>query len=163
MLFRLFSYITVGEYMKVEKVGAQQFFIFFNIVYLKNIQLTKENIIQLVKQLLKKLKNKLMLRGFYKVKVYVHPKIGLFLSLLRLEEFEYEDTLDFRVIVFLDEKIYFKTKDYFILPRDVDVYYDKKYFYCDVDSIPNLLSILEFGSFIFVKLLYNSIVSCQKC
>ena len=34
MLFRLFSYITVGEYMKIEKAGEGKYFIFFHILYL---------------------------------------------------------------------------------------------------------------------------------
>ena len=154
MLFRLFSYITVGEYMKVEKIGNKEYYIFFNILYLGNIHFTKEKIIDVVTKLLKKLRKRLLLHGFYKVKVYLHSKIGLFLEVIQLEEFEYDDSLDFRVIVYFDEKIYFRTKDFFSLPKSGHIYFDDGYFYCDVNVISNLLSVVEFGDFIYGKRLY---------
>ena len=163
MLFRLFSYITIGESMKIEKIGQQRYFIFFHILYLKNIDFSKEKIIDTVKRLLKKLKKRLMLRGFYKVGVYLHSKVGLFLELYQLEEFEYDDSLDFRVLVYLDEKIYFKTDDYFILPSDVPIYYDQGFFYCDVSFIPDMLSVIEFGEFIYGKKLYPIMFRWRKC
>ena len=149
MLFRLFSYITLGGYMKIERINLRHFLIFFNSFYLE--------------LLLEKLKDKLLLRGFYKVKVYVHRKVGLFLDLLQVEEFEYDNSLDFRVVVFLDEKVYFKTSDYFILPRNVSIYTDKNYFYCDVDDIIDVLSILEFGDFIYGDSLYSVMKHWRKC
>lgn len=149
MLFRLFSYITVGGYMKIERLSLGQFLLFFNASYLKDITLNKENLIQLVKELLAKFQNLLLLNGFYKVKVYVHRRIGIFLHILQMEEFEYGESVDFRIVVYLDEKIYFKTRDYFILPKDVSVYFDDTYFYCDVDDISDIMSVIEFGSFVY--------------
>ena len=66
-----------------------------------------------------------------------------------MEEFEYGESVDFRIVVYLDEKIYFKTRDYFILPKDVSVYFDYTYFYCDVDDISDIMSVIEFGSFVY--------------
>lgn len=149
MLFRLFSYITIGGYMKIERLSLGQFLLFFNVSYLKGVTLNKDNLIQLVKQLLVKFQDLLLLNGFYKVKVYVHQRVGIFLNILQVEKFEYGESVDFRIVVYLDEKIYFKTKDYFILPQDVPVYFDRTYFYCDVDNISDIMSIIEFGSFIY--------------
>ena len=163
MLFRLFSYITLGGYMKIERINLRHFLIFFNSFYLEDIEFTKDSIVKTVKLLLEKLKDKLLLRGFYKVKVYVHRKVGLFLDLLQVEEFEYDNSLDFRVVVFLDEKIYFKTSDYFVLPRNVSIYTDKNNFYCDVDDIIDVLSILEFGDFIYGDSLYSVMKHWRKC
>ena len=42
-----------------------------------------------------------------------------------------------------------KTRDYFILPKDVSVYFDYTYFYCDVDDISDIMSVIEFGSFVY--------------
>lgn len=156
MLFRLFSYITVGECMKIETINLKQFLIFINSSYCKDINFfNKDSLIQGVKKILLKLKDKIFLRGFYKVKVYVNAKLGLFLEVNQLEEFEYENSLDFRVIVYLDEKIYFRTEDYFLLPANTNVYYDKKYYYCDVDEVSDIQSILEFGDFVYGKNLYQ--------
>lgn len=163
MLIRFFSYITIGGYMKIEKINLRQFFIFFNINYLHNIEFTKDSLISIVKKLLWKLKDRLVLRGFYKVKVYVHKKVGLFLDLYQLEEFEYEDSFDLRVLVFFDEKIYFKTKDFFVLPKNVPIYFDQSYFYCDVNYLDNFLSVIEFGSILYGKELYQVMSRWQKC
>ena len=163
MLFRLFSYITVGEYMKIEKVGEGKYFIFFHILYLGNIDFHKDKLVELVKTLLQRLKQRLLLHGFYKVKVYLNSKIGLFLDLVQLEDLDYDDSLDFRVLVFLDEKIYFRTKDYFCLPSDALIYYDRGYFYCDVNFIKDILSVVEFGEFIYGKRLYPIMFRWQKC
>ena len=151
MLFRLFSYITIGEYMKIERLSLQQFLLFFNVTYLDGVTLNKDNLIQLVKQLLTKFQNLLLLNGFYKVRVFVHKRVGLFLNILQIEEFEYGESVDFRIVVYLDEKFYFKTKDYFILPQDVPIYFERGYFYCDVDDILNIMSLVEFGSFVYGK------------
>ena len=145
--------------MKIERLSLGQFLLFFNASYLKDITLNKENLIQLVKELLAKFQNLLLLNGFYKVKVYVHQRIGIFLHILQMEEFEYGESVDFRIVVYLDEKIYFKTRDYFILPKDVSVYFDYTYFYCDVDDISDIMSVIEFGSFVYGNNLY--IVSKQ--
>lgn len=163
MLFRFFSYITVGEYMKIEKVGEGKYFIFFHILYLGNVDFHKDKLVELVKSLLQRLKNRLFLHGFYKVRVYLNLKIGLFLELVQLENLDYGDSLDFRILVFFDEKIYFRTKDYFCLPRNVSVYYDNGYFYCDVNSITDILSVVEFGEFIYGKRLYPIMLRWQKC
>ncbi len=163
MLIRLFSYITIGGYMKIEKISLHHFFIFFNITYLHNVEFTKDGLISMVKNLLWKLKDQLMLRGFYKVKVYAHQKVGLFLDLYQLEEFEYEDSFDLRVFVFFDEKIYFKTKDFFVLPKNAPIYFDGSYFYCDVNYMDNFLSVVEFGSILYGKELYQVMSRWQKC
>jgi hypothetical protein len=163
MLFRLFSYITVGEYMKIEKAGEGKYFIFFHILYLGNVDFHKDKLVELVKKLLQRLKQRLLLHGFYKVKVYLHSKIGLFLELVQLEDLDYDDSLDFRVLVFLDEKIYFRTKDYYCLPNDASIYYDRGYFYCDVNFLTDILSVVEFGEFIYGKRLYPIMFRWQKC
>ncbi len=137
--------------MKIERLSLGQFLLFFNVSYLKDVTLNKDNLIQLVKELLAKFQNLLLLNGFYKVKVFVHQRVGIFLNILQVEEFEYGESVDFRIVVYLDEKIYFRTKDYFILPKDVPIYFDYTYFYCDVDDILDIMSVVEFGSFIYGK------------
>lgn len=148
--------------MKIERLGKQQFFIFVNSLYLSNVKYNKEEIIDFVKALLFKLKYRLLLQGFYKVKVYLHSKVGVFLELNQLEVAEYNYSLDFRVIVYLDEKVYFKTEDYFVLPS-CDVYYADGYYYCNVDFIPNIERIIEFGEFIYGKNLYSVMFRWEKC
>lgn len=163
MLFRLFSYITLGEVsLKIEKLGEQKFFIFVNSLYLSNVEYDKESVVEFVKNMLLKLRYRLSLQGFYKVKVYLHSKIGIFLELIQLDTVDYHYSLDFRVIVYLDEKFYFRTKEYFILPN-CDIYYLDEYYYCDVDNISDIFEIIEFGDFIYGKELYSIMFKWRKC
>ena len=148
--------------MKIECINLQQFAIFFNISYLNDMDFSKDSLIETVKQLLFKLQSKLVLHGFYKIKVYVQKKVGIFLDLLQIEEFEYADSLDFRITVYLDEKIFFKTKDYFILSDCKNIYFDKNYFYCDADDISDIMSVVEFGTFVYGKQLYTAMKSWKK-
>lgn len=64
--------------------------------------------------------------------------------------------------MYLDEKIYFRTRDYFLLP-DVDIYYANGYYYCNVDDISNIENIIEFGDFIYGKDLYTIMFQWRKC
>lgn len=148
--------------MRVERLGEQKFLIFVNSLYLSTISSSRDEIVESVKTLLLKLRYRLHLQGFYKVKVYLHTKVGMFLELIQLEKFDYDYTLDFRVLVYLDEKIYFKTRDYFVLP-DTDIYYLDGYYYCNVDDISDIEYIIEFGEFIYGKDLYSVMFQWKKC
>lgn len=148
--------------MRIEKLGEQRFSIFVNSAYLSNVNPDRDKIIELVKSLLVRLRYRLLLHGFYKVKVYFHSRVGIFLELIQLERSDYHSTLDFRTLVYLDEKIYFRTRDYFLLP-DADIYYANGYYYCNVDDIPNIENIIEFGDFIYGKDLYTIMFQWRKC
>ena len=69
MLFRLFSYILLGESMKIECISFDSFLIFFNVCYLGDIEYNKEQLIGVVKRLLVKIQKIILLQGFYKIKV----------------------------------------------------------------------------------------------
>lgn len=138
--------------MKVERINSNQLSIFLNSAYLNDEDISsKDTVIEVVKKWLMHLKKKLHLSGFYKVKVYGHGRVGLFLDLTRLEELEYCSAMDLRVVVFLDEKVYFETVEYDRLPSGVEVYYNSGKYYCNVDYISNLLSVVEYGRFVYGK------------
>lgn len=138
--------------MKVEHINSNQLSIFLNSSYLNGEDIdSKDVVIEVVKKWLMHLKKKLHLSGFYKVKVYGHKRVGLFLDLTRLEELEYCSAMDLRVVVFLDEKVYFETVEYDILPRDVEVYCNEGKYYCNVDFISNLFTVVEYGRFVYGK------------
>ena len=122
--------------MKIEVISNKELFIFVNSLYIKvNNYSNKDEIISVVKSFIIKLKNRLKLRGFYKIKVYVKEKIGLFIELLKLEDIDRLDGLDLRVIVYFDEDIYFKTDDFFVIFGLPNIRYFNGYYYCLVDDI----------------------------
>lgn len=151
--------------MRIEKLGEHKFLIFVNSLYLDVSDFDKEKIVELVKKLLLKFRHRLHLQGFYKVKVYLQSMVGMFLELVQLEKFECDYSLDFRVLVYFDDKIFFKTKDYFILPITAggNIYYLNGYYYCCVDDLYDVFQIVEFGEFIYGKELYSIMSLWRKC
>ena len=148
--------------MKIEVIDKNNNIFFINRSYLDEEDLKdKDNVILTVKDFMQVYKNKLHLRGFYKVKVYLNRNIGMFLDIIRLEEVELSNVVDLRVIVNMNDKIYFETDDYFILPSDATIYYYNNKFYCDVSFIDNVLDIVEFGRFLYGDRLLD-ILDCAK-
>lgn len=100
--------------MNISKIGESDYLIYINGKYLeKEAVLTKEDIGNLVKEKLYKLKDKLFLKGFYKVIVFLNQKIGMFLEILKLEDTSIYKSLDLRIIINEDAVFYYKTLDFF--------------------------------------------------
>ena len=149
--------------MKIEVIGKNSYRIFINILYLKDVNFeNRDDINRMVKDFIKNQKNRLNLHGFYKVKVFPNKDIGVFLEINQLEELEFSNSLDLRIIVYLDEKFFFETDDYFIIKDYTDIRYLDGKFYCLLnDSCSDILKIVEFGRFIYgnevVRLLNRSL------
>ena len=139
--------------MKIEIAGTDNYNIFINNLYIENINYNeKEEVTNIVKKILMSLKNRLKLRGFYKVKVFPNDKLGLFLELIKLEDLEFSNNLDLRIIVYFDEKIFFETEDYFIINDCNEKRFLNGNFYCIVDDkFDMLLDKIEFGRFVYGK------------
>ncbi len=150
--------------MRIEMFGKDMYSIFLNKKYINNILLSsREEIVGCVKTILYKLKTRLKLHGFYKVKVYPQEKVGIFLDVIKLDESDLSNNLDLRIVVYLDEDIYFETEDYFLLEDYKDIRYFDGLFYCKVDdNFDKLLEKVEFGRFIYGKevnkVLNNSLI-----
>lgn len=143
--------------MKIEMLTKDSYRIFVNKLYIKDVNLDeKEAIILAVKDIIQKIKQKLQLRGFYKVKVFPNKNIGLFIEIIQLEDLEFSNNLDLRVVVYFDEKFYFETGDYFTIQKyDNVMFFDDK-FYCLIDdSFEDMLEIVEFGRLIYGKEVTN--------
>lgn len=132
--------------MRIEINSADKIFIFINILNVSSTE--KSDLIDTVKDIIIKYRNRLKLRGFYKVKVYVNERVGLFIDLCKIDDIDYSNALDLRVLVFYDEKVYFGTDDYFVLEGCRKVRYFGEEFYCDVSDV-DVLRVVEFGHFIY--------------
>lgn len=145
--------------MHIELQSLNKIFMFVNICYVSSLQ--KIDLIEEVKNIILKYRVKLRLKGFYKVKVFVNEKVGLFIEMCKIDELEYSNTLDLRILVFYDEDVYFETDDYFVLEGCEKIRFYNNKFYCDVKNV-SILGVVEFGSFIFgdevLKMLSNSVV-----
>lgn len=136
--------------MKIELISNDSFNIFINKEYFKDVNFQdKDNIIDIVKDLVLRLKNKLCMNGFYKVKAYVNERVGLFLDVLKIEEIEFSNNIDLRVIVCLNENVLFELEDICDLPKNIKVRSFHNKYYIDIDDVDNLYDILEFGRFVY--------------
>ena len=148
--------------LKIESYGKNDYKIFINSSYTKDLNyLNKDEVIIFIKKFIVKLKNKLSLRGFYKIRVYPKGKIGMFLDVIKLDDIDLTNNLDLRVMIMYDEDFYFETDDYDVIKDCNDIRYVDGLFYCVVDdSFDRLLEKVEFGKFIYgkdvIKLLNNS-------
>lgn len=140
--------------MKFEKLG-KEYYVFINKCYVDNVDYDdKKSISDFVKTFIFRYRNKMNLNGFYKVKVYSNKYVGLFLEIFCLEENEYPNTLDLRILVYLNHDVYYLSDDYFIVNNFSEIYYSENKFYCLVDKEVDV-SILEFGNFIYDLNLLN--------
>jgi len=150
--------------MKIEIFGKDCYKIFINKEYVKNIDIkNRDELVKYIKEFLCKLKIRLYLHGFYKVKVFPQEKVGIFLDVIKLDDSDFSSNLDLRVVIYMDEKFYFETNDYFIIEECNDKRFLNGLFYCVVDDQFNeVLNYCEFGRFIYGKdvnkLLNNSII-----
>lgn len=140
--------------MKFEKLG-KEYYVFIDKCYVDNVDYDdKKSISDFVKTFIFRYRNKMNLNGFYKVKVYSNKYVGLFLEIFCLEENEYPNTLDLRILVYLNHDVYYLSDDYFLVNNFSEIYYSENKFYCLVDKEVDV-SILEFGNFIYDLNLLN--------
>ena len=129
--------------MKIEKISDSDYKIYVFDNYDEN------DIVNFVKNIIKKMQYRLNIKGFYKVIVTV-KKIGLFLKLVKLDESYYKDTLDLKIIFDNNILVYFKTKDFFIINDFNNIRFLDGYYYVLIDnSFDNIIDKIEYGEFIF--------------
>ena len=124
--------------MKIQKINDTDY-----VIYIFSSNYKEE-----IKDVIKRIQKLLKLNGFYKV-IVNYKKIGSFIKLIRLEDAFYKNTLDLKIEE-VDEDIYFKTKDYFII-KDcfIKKYFDEYYYALVDDSFDKILEKVEFGDFVF--------------
>ena len=115
------------------------------IVFLNNLYLDKFNfddskaITERVKETIGKLNKyySIVLKGFYKVLVYVNRCYGMIIEVLKLEEYdEYNsDSVDLKIIINNDTDIYLKTTNYDIVSEAKEFYYKNGYYYLNIKDI----------------------------
>lgn len=150
--------------MKVEKINDDLINIYFNPFYFKDIDLNnKLELIEVIKDLIKKAESryKLFLSGFYKIKVYPNKKLGVFLNIIKIDDNEFSNTTDFRIVIYPNEKFFLETELYELF-NNVDMRYCNNKFYIDIDDVDNILPISDMVDVIYgsdvKKLLSNSII-----
>ena len=89
--------------------------------------------------------------------------IGVFLEVIKLDDIEFSNNLDLRILIINDDKFYFETEEYELIKFCNDKRFKDGLFYCVVDdSFDNILEKVEFGRFLcgkeVINLLNNSLI-----
>lgn len=128
------------------EINSNNIFIFLNIYNVYSLE--KDDLIKQVKDLIIKYKSKLNMKGFYKVKVHVGEGIGLFIDIYKIDDIEYSNSLDLRILIFYDDTFYFETDDYFVIENVDNVRYFNNKYYCLASDVL-VDRVIEFGKFIY--------------
>lgn len=149
--------------MRIESCGKNNFSIFINNEYVQDIVYSsKEELIMFIKDFIFKVKVKLNMRGFYKIRVYPQEGIGIYLDVDKLDDIDLSNSLDLRVIIMNDDNFYFETEDYDLIRNCNDKRYKDGLFYCVVDNdFDKILEKVEFGRFIYGKEVINLLNNSQ--
>ena len=132
--------------MYVEEREEGGFCIYANNQYFPSLDWNdKEEISQNVKKWIYKINRiyHLSLAGFYKMYIYLNPKVGMMMELKKLEDFGMDiKTIDLRIVIYLNS-------DFLIEVDDID--YDQNHFYGNVDvlSQEGILKVVEWGNFLY--------------
>lgn len=139
----------MGGSLKVELISDDSLEIFINKYFVENIYQSNDKLVE-INNIIDKINSiyKLNLRGFYKVYAYCDERVGMFLELIKIDDNEFSDTADFRIIIRENEKILFE----FDLLDDIEskeyyIYNDK--FYVDIKNIDNVDNAIEKSRIIY--------------
>ena len=142
--------------MRLE-VERDKYFLYVNQEYCKNMDFnSKESIASYAKTLVLRLKRiyGIVLQGFYQMKVFVNDFVGMFIELVKLDDFEFElMTIDLKVIIFLHQTFLLQCTDLDFLDHFSNVYFMDPYYYGVLRKDEFLLPDLEYG-----KLVYGALV-----
>lgn len=149
-LFKLFSYHTIGDKVKVEKID-DGYKLFVHNVYFNNIDWDdKESVIDRIKEIIVLIKKRynLKIKGLYRVKVYP-SKVGVLLYVLLLDEDNYSNLdLELRIVIIFNKDIYLKVDDSSFLIDNSLPYIYKDSYYINIDDIDIIDKYIEYGSIV---------------
>lgn len=138
--------------MRLE-VEQDKYFLYVNQDYCKEVDFTsKESIASCAKSFVLRLKKiyGIILHGFYQMKVYVSDFLGIFIELVKLEDFEFElMTIDLKVIVFLHQTFLLQCTDFDFFEHFSSVYFRAPYYYGVLQKDEFVLPCLEYGKLIY--------------
>ena len=124
------------------------------IIYLRDYYFTDnlKDITKEIKDLFNRLFNyyHIELSGLYEVIIFDNIKYGSILEIIKKEDLFNKNIIDVKVKLFKNNNFYFKTKDYFIISKYNNIYYDNNYYYININNIDNVNKIIE-----FVNIIYN--------
>lgn len=141
--------------MKIESISNDSYILFLSNDYIGTIDFdSKEEIGLYLKKIIVLLKNRydLVLRGFYEVNIYINEKIGMFVEIENIEDYDFViEDVDLRIVVHFDSEVYFKTNNYDFISNYSKVRFLNENYYVHVGDVStnDIMKLVEFGEFIY--------------
>ena len=137
--------------MKVEIINSEYLTVFLNKCYFDEIDLEKKSdIIACIKDIISKIDSRyrLDLNGFYKIKVFPNKKLGVYLDIIKIDDNDFNDRADFRIVIYQDSNFYLEMDVCDIKNIDEKIYYNNN-FYININDINNIDKYMDYGQIIY--------------
>lgn len=137
--------------MKVEIINSEYLTVFLNKCYFDEIDLEKKSdIIVCIKDIISKIDSRyrLDLNGFYKIKVFPNKKLGVYLDIIKIDDNDFNDRADFRIVIYQDSNFYLEMDVCDIKNIDEKIYYNNN-FYININDINNIDKYMDYGQIIY--------------
>ena len=138
--------------MRIELLNDDDIDVFVNKCYLDDDQMDdKEPLLLNIRDIITKIDQRyhLNLSGFYKIKAYVNKKVGLFLNIIKIDDNEFNNEVDFRIVLFKNEPFLLELDEY----SDLDFNFSKKYyndkFYVNIDDLGDYIKYSDMGNIVY--------------
>lgn len=150
--------------MRFEIIDDDCIDVFINKYNFKNFEIDQRDILlTTIKDLILKMniRYKLNLLGFYKIKVYPSDKLGVFLNIIKIDDNDFSNEAEFRIIVYNDEKFFLETDEVEMFDKGLLKRYYNGKFYIDIDEIDNVLTFIDMGNIIYGNDVKNMLVNSK--
>lgn len=128
----------MGDILKVEFINDELINIFINRKMLSDINYD-EDLVGVIDKLVYRIDEiyKVGLCGFYKINCYINEKLGIFLDIIKIDDNEFSNTTDFRILLNNNSKFLLEVDLTNIVDNIPIRVYDGN-FYISVDNIESI-------------------------
>ena len=84
-----------------------------------------------------------------RIEIVNDEDIDLFINIIKIDDNEFNQEADFRIIIYQNEPFLFETEEYEILPKNINKRYYKDKFYIDVEDIEDIIPIIDMGNIVY--------------
>ena len=138
--------------MKIEILNDEDIDVFINRYYFLDSELKdSDSLLLTIRDIILKIDNRyhLNLSGFYKIKAYVNYKTGAFLNIVKIDDNDFSNDVDFRIIIYKNEKFLLESDEYDIFDKSIEKRFYNNKFYIDVEDVDDCSKYLDMAKVVY--------------